>query len=95
MDRDLSFNQKLGNLQLYRKHLHEQYKDRTICWRLQSESGGATDVVTICIDGLDQAKFALPRDPEMRASAALNLDLNKVYQNMFLFVTNWLLYTSQ
>lgn len=71
-DKGLSFDQKLGALQLYRAHLHDQFCDRTVCWRLQSESADpSTDVLAICTDGLDQAKFSLPRDPQLRASAAL------------------------
>lgn len=59
---------------MYRSHLHDQFCDRTICWRLQADSSDpTTDVVTICTDGLDQAKFALPRDPQLRTSAALIL----------------------
>ena len=79
-DKGLSFDQKLGALQLYRAHLHDQFCDRTVCWRLQSESADpSTDVLAICTDGLDQAKFALPRDPQLRASAALLPDyINKI-----------------
>ncbi len=74
-DKSISFDQKLGSLQSYRTHLYDQYCDRTVCWRLQSESADpSTDVVTICTDGLDQAKFSLPRDPMLKASAALNLN---------------------
>lgn len=73
-DKTLSFDQKLGSLQTYRNHLYDQFCDRTICWRLQAESADpSTDVVTICTDGLDQSKFSLPRDPQLKASAALNL----------------------
>ena len=72
----LTFDQKLGALQLYRSHLHDQFCDRTICWRLQSESADtSTDLVAIATDGLDQAKFALPRDPNLRSSAHLFLVL--------------------
>lgn len=73
-DKSLSMEQKLGSLKLYRAHLHEQFCDRTIIWRLQSESSDpTTDILVISTDGLDQSKFALPREPELRNNAALNL----------------------
>lgn len=73
-DRSLSFEQKLGCLQGYRQHLHSQYCDRTVIWTLQSEGGDPhSDILMICTDGLDQAKFSLPRDPQLRANAGLNL----------------------
>lgn len=73
-DRTLSFEQKLGCLQGYRKHLHDQYCDRTMIWTLQSEgSDPNAGVLMICTDGLDQAKFSLPRDPQLRSNAGLNL----------------------
>lgn len=68
----LSFDQKLGSLQMYRAHLHDQFCDRTVCWQLQAISAEpSSDLVTLCIDGLDQAKFALPRDPQLRSASSL------------------------
>lgn len=73
-DKSLSMEQKLGSLKLYRSHLHAQFCDRTIIWRLQSESADpSTDILVISTDGLDQSKFALPREPELRNNAALTL----------------------
>lgn len=70
----LSFEQKLGAVQMYRAHLHDQFCDRSVCWQIQAESADpSTDVLCICTDGLDQAKFALPRDPGLRTSSALTL----------------------
>lgn len=70
----LTFDQKLGALEMYRAHLHDQFCDRTICWRMQAESADpSTDVLCIATDGLDQAKFAIPRDPGLRSSSALTL----------------------
>ena len=72
-DKALSLEQKLGTLQQYRTHLHDQYADRTVLWKLQSESADiSTDVLLISTDGLDQSKFGLPRDPSLRTNAALN-----------------------
>lgn len=63
-DRSISFEQKLGCLQGYRSHLHDQYCDRTVIWTLQSEgSDPNSGILMICTDGLDQAKFALPYKP--------------------------------
>ena len=86
-DKALNFDQKLGALQMYRAHLHDQFCDRTICLRLQAESAyPSTDLVTICTDGLDQAKFALPRDPLLRSSAALTLDFD---MSLFFDYATW------
>lgn len=69
-DRSLGVDGKLQALQLYRDHLHSQYKDRTCMWQLQSQSQEPnSEVLFISTDGLDQAKFALPRHPDLRASA--------------------------
>ncbi|CAL1151353.1 unnamed protein product, partial [Cladocopium goreaui] len=71
-DRSLTFEQKLGCLQGYRSHLHDQYCDRTVIWTLQSEgSDPRSSILLICTDGLDQAKFSLPRDPQLRSNAGL------------------------
>lgn len=73
-DRALSMEQKLGSLQVYRDHLHSQYCDRCTLWKLQSESAESTSpILFISTDGLDQAKFALPREPGLKASSALIL----------------------
>ena len=73
-DKKLTFEQKLGCLQGYRAHLHDQYCDRTTIWTLQFEGADQhSGILMICTDGLDQAKFALPRDPQLRANAGLML----------------------
>ena len=73
-DKALSLEQKLGCLQGYRKHLHDQYCDRTCIWTLQSQgSDPQSGILLICTDGLDQAKFALPRHPDLRVNAGLTL----------------------
>ena len=72
----LSLDQKLGCLHQYRDHLHDQFCDRTVIWKLQAESADPnTDFVIISTDGLDQSKFSLPRDPHLKASAALSFEL--------------------
>lgn len=72
--KSLSFDQKLGSLKLYRRHLHDCYCDRSVLWKLESESRDPnTDVLYITTDGLDQAKFALPRFPQHKTTSAMNL----------------------
>ena len=71
-DKSLGVEAKLHVLQHYRSHLHAQYADRTCMWQLQSESSEPhSEVLFISTDGLDQAKFALPRHPELKASASV------------------------
>lgn len=63
---------KLRALKVYRQHIHDQFCDRTVLWRLQSESNDPTNTVLfISTDGLDQSKFALPREPELKNNAQL------------------------
>lgn len=63
---------KVQVLHEYMAHLHAQFCDRSCVWQLQSESSEPnSDVIFIAADGLDQAKFALPRHPDLRASAAV------------------------
>ncbi len=72
-DKAVSMESKLQSLKLYREHLHSQYCDRTVIWRLQSESAEPNSkVLLISTDGLDQSKFALPREPELRNNAGLS-----------------------
>lgn len=63
---------KLGALVEYRKHLAAQYADRSICWLLQQTSlDPMSDVIIMQVDGMDQGKFRIPRDPKLRATASL------------------------
>ena len=72
-DRAMNMDEKLGSLHLYRAHLHDQYADRCALWKLQSEGADPTSgILFISTDGLDQAKFALPREPGLKANAALS-----------------------
>lgn len=66
--------QKLGSLHIYRGHLHDQYADRCALWKLQAEAAEpSSQILFISTDGLDQAKFALPREPGLPANAHLRL----------------------
>ena len=60
---------KLGALKAYRTHLEDTFQ----LWQLQSlsEDGHSSSVLTIVLDGMDQSKFAVPRDPALRAAASL------------------------
>ena len=72
-NKDLSMNQRMDSLKLYKQHIQSQYADRTTFWSLRhlaADPGGVGDVLVITLDGMDQGKFALPRDPALRAAAA-------------------------
>lgn len=71
-NRSLSMEQKLGTLSGYRKHLYDQFCDRTQMWSMQAESQDPnSSLLVIRTDGLDQSKFALPREPELRVNSGL------------------------
>ena len=54
----------------YRDHLHDQYVDRSVAWSLQELSCDiSSGTLCICLDGMDQGKFAIPSDASLRASA--------------------------
>lgn len=68
-----SLEERLGQLIKYRQHLADQYQDRVISWGLQElVLDDPSDLVVIQVDGLDQAKFALPRDPKLRATSSVS-----------------------
>ena len=82
-DKTYGVEAKLEILKQYRQHLHSQYSDRTCLWMLQSQSCEPNcEVVYIATDGLDQAKFSLPRHPDLRASAAVYFEV-RVTSKMF------------
>lgn len=55
---------RLKQRALYDRHLASQYADRQHYWRLRSLSRARGPVITVILDGMDQAKFAWPRSPE-------------------------------
>ena len=76
-----NLEEKLGTLIAYRRHLAEQYQDRTLLWTLQESSlDSMSDVVVMQLDGMDQGKFRLPRDPRLRSTASLNLAVHILSQ---------------
>lgn len=69
--------EKLATLLEYRKHLSDQYSDRAALWALQEAAVDEMADLLVCqIDGMDQAKFRIPRDPQLRSSASLPLDFS-------------------
>lgn len=70
-------DQRCEALKLYRRHVGDQYRDRQALWSVQSVSGEAlsqmgdvsSSVIAVLIDGMDQSKFAIPRDPALRSTA--------------------------
>jgi len=85
LKRDIANNslqpeQRCAALRLYRQHVGDQYRDRQVLWSLQSVSGAGfaelddaeASVMTILADGMDQAKFAIPRDPALRSACAVS-----------------------
>ena len=69
-----TMEERLGTLVRYRKHLADQYQDRSICWGLQELClDEMSNLLVLQTDGMDQGKFRLPRDPKLRASAAVCL----------------------
>ena len=83
-DRSFTMDQKLGTLHTYRSHLHDQFADRCTLWKLQSEgTDHQSGILFISTDGLDQSKFALPREPGLRANAALILGTTSLEKEPF------------
>lgn len=71
--------QKLADATAYRNHLHSQYVDRAIQWSLNELSADhQSSTLTILVDGIDQAKFRLPRHQGLRAVSSLNLGKNTI-----------------
>ena len=64
--------EKLGSIKTYREHLHDQYVDRSVQWTLSELSADPdSGVLTVLVDGMDQAKFRLPKHPQHRAIASM------------------------
>ena len=71
-DHSISIEEKLAAVKTFREHLHQQYIDRSIQWALNELSTEQeANTLTILIDGMDQAKFRIPRHPHHRAIASM------------------------
>ena len=78
---------KLADIKAYRDHLHSQYVDRAIQWSLNELSEDHhSGTLTILVDGVDQAKFRLPRHAGLRAVSSLCLVLPCVFFSSLCFV---------
>lgn len=89
-DRSASLEEKLCAVKVYREHLHSQYCDRTVQWSLEEASRDpSSGILTILLDGMDQAKFRLPRHPGHRAvsSMILHFKLEKLlaFEQVFMW----------
>ena len=72
-DRSIGMDVKLAAVKTYRQHLHDQYIDRSACWAIQELScDHQSGCLVILLDGIDQAKFSIPRDKGLRQSASLS-----------------------
>ena len=71
-DRSESLEAKLGAVKTYRQHLHDQYVDRSIQWSLMELSKDAQSrTLIVLVDGMDQAKFRVPKHPGLRAVSSM------------------------
>lgn len=74
-----NLEEKLGALAQYREHLSSQYADRTIQWGLQELAvDPMSNLIVMQIDGVDQAKYKIPRDPKLKATASVFLELRAI-----------------
>lgn len=75
-----SMEEKLADVKAYRDHLHSQFVDRSIQWSLNELSQDHTSgTLMVLVDGLDQAKFRLPRHPGLRPVSSMNLSWKLAY----------------
>ena len=66
---------KLAAVKTLRQHLHDQFVDRSIQWSLNELSRDySSQTLVILTDGIDQAKFRLPKHPGLRAVSSMLLD---------------------
>lgn len=70
-----SLEVKLAAVKTLRQHLHDQFVDRSIQWSLNELSRDySSQTLVILTDGIDQAKFRLPKHPGLRAVSSMLLD---------------------
>jgi len=84
-----NLEEKLGILVEYRRHLADQYQDRTLLWTLQEAAvDDMSDVLVMQLDGMDQGKFRLPRDPGLRCTASVPLGCHSLLDTLGVFHVN-------
>ena len=64
-------NQRLKQRQLYNSHLKQQLADRQVYWSLRASARLKMKSIVVILDGVDQAKFGIPR-ARMFGSKALD-----------------------
>ena len=52
---------------LYDRHLQGQFADRQVYWSFRASSRLRSKIITLILDGMDQAKFMIPRSPIFRS----------------------------
>ena len=68
---DVPLAEKLGAASAYRAHLASQYSDRSVAWQLCDVCNNREGDVLVCwLDGMEQAKFALPRCRGLRTTGS-------------------------
>ena len=76
---------KLGAVKTYRNHLHDQFVDRSIQWALMELSKDPDSrTLIILVDGMDQAKFRVPKHPQLRAISSMSLEIKITLFNLIL-----------
>lgn len=72
-DNKCTLEERLGAVTMYREHLHDQFVDRSSLWCLRTiSSDHHSNTLVIVTDGIDQSKFALPRDSGLRCLSSLS-----------------------
>ena len=70
-NKDIPLAVKLGCVKSYRAHLRDQYTDRSLLWQLCDLSYSREGDVCVCwLDGMEQAKFQVPRSRGLRTASA-------------------------
>lgn len=76
-NKSVELNVKLAAVKALREHLHSQFADRAAQWTMEEASrDGYSGVAVLLVDGMDQAKFRLPRHPGHRAVSSMRLAVN-------------------
>lgn len=75
-DGGLALEVKLQAVKALREHLQSQFNDRSAQWALEELGRDFTSgFVLLVVDGMDQAKFRVPRHPGQRALSSMILQL--------------------
>ena len=70
-DKQVPLSEKLGAVTQYRRHLKDQYNDRSILWTLCDVANSREgDILLLWLDGMEQAKFQVPRDRGLRTASS-------------------------